>query len=83
MIWKNLCQPSMILSVLLFGYFIDAVNCIQASWISYVRQARGYNFDEQIFVIAQIHISFGMTGELRLASALSGEETESDHFTLS
>ena len=73
----------MILSVLLFGYFIDAVNCIQASWISYVRQARGYNFDEQIFVISHIHISLGMACKLRLASALSGEETESDHFALS
>ena len=69
--------------LLLLGCFIDTVNRIQASWISDVRQALGYDLDEEIFVISHIHISFGMAGKLRLASALSGEETESDHFALS
>ena len=59
----------------MLGRFIDAVNRIQASWISDVRQALGYDLDEEIFVISHIHISFGMAGKLRLASALSGEET--------
>ena len=66
----------------MFCCFIDTVNRIQASWISDVRQTLGYNLNEKIFVISQIHISFGKAGKLRLASALSGEETESDHFTL-
>ena len=67
---------------LLLGSFIDAVNRIQASWISDVRQALGYNLDEEIFVISHIHISLGVACKLRLASALGGEKTESDHFTL-
>lgn len=62
--------------------FIDACNGIQASRIPDVGQALGNDPDEELLVIAQIHISFGMGDELRLTSALGGEETEGDHLTL-
>ena len=62
--------------------FIDACNGIQASRIPDVGQALGNDPDEEILVIAQIHIPFGMGDELRFASALGGEEAEGDHLTL-
>ena len=62
--------------------FIDACDGIQASRIPDAGQALGNDPDEEILVIAEIHISVGMGDELRLASALGGEETEGDHLTL-
>ena len=62
--------------------FVDACNRIQASRIPDAGQALGNDPDEEILVIAEIHISFGMGDELRLASALGCEEAEGDHLTL-
>ena len=62
--------------------FIDTCNRIQASRIPDAGQALGNDPDEEILVIAQVHIAFGMSDELRLASALGGEEAEGDYLTL-
>lgn len=67
---------------LFFCSFVDACYSVQASWVSDIRKTLGYDSDEEIPVVAKIHISFGVRGELGFASALSSQETEGDHFPL-
>ena len=78
--YKQLSRSRIVLH--LGSGFVDACNRIQASRIPDVGQALGNDPDEEILVIAEVHIAFGMGDELRLASALGGEEAEGDHLTL-
>ena len=61
---------------------MDTGNRIQASGIADIRQALGNDPDQKFFIIAKVHISFGMGDQLRFASALGSEKTKCDQFTL-
>ena len=61
---------------------MDASDRIEAARITDIWQALGHYADKKIPVIAQIHIPFGVSRQLRLTSALGGQITKSDHLTL-
>ena len=47
-----------------------------------VGQALGDHPDQEVLVVAQVHVALGMAGELGLAAALGSQEAESDHLPL-
>jgi hypothetical protein len=62
--------------------FIHAPQSVQTPGIADIRQTLGDDFDEKLLVIAHLHITGGVAGELWLAATLSGQKTEGDHLTL-
>jgi hypothetical protein len=50
--------------LLFFNHLLDAAYGIQASGIADVGQALGYDFDQEVLVIAEVHIAGHMAHKL-------------------
>ena len=61
---------------------MNAGNCIQTARIADIGQALRHDTNQEISVIADVHISLCMGDELRLAAALRHQEAEGNHLAL-
>ena len=68
---------------LLLRRLIDTPERIQASGISDIRNTLADHIDEELFVVADTHISRRMRRQLRFAASLCRQEAKRNHFPLS
>ena len=61
---------------------VHAPKRVQAAGITDIGQTLGYGVDKKLFIVSQPQIGSRVAGQLRLASALGGEEAQGDQFPL-
>lgn len=62
--------------------FVDAIDGIEASGVTDIRQALGNHLQQKSFVVAQVQISLDVAHKLRFTTALRSQKAKSNHFPL-